>query len=78
MKENKAVKGFCCGNPLTKTFIEILEVEDGDIVISFSTKREGKDDLVTSLSLNPQTFRLLSDSMSMVHNPNVWKDIKEK
>lgn len=71
------IRGFGIETKDSKTHVDILEYSDGDTGIVLITKRENMQDIVTSIRLSPSTFRLLSEALWLVHNPNSWKNIEE-
>ena len=59
------------------THIEMSEFSDGTICISLVTSRPELKPLITAMRVNPETFALLSEALSMAaHNPEIWKEVK--
>lgn len=54
--------------------IQAFEYKDGSIQLDFSTSREDKPPLSTSMRIGPKTFHLLFNVIfSAAHNADIWK-----
>ena len=56
------------------TTVEVFEHQGGHIRIALVTQREGMEPFVTSMTLAPKTFTLLSEAMNRAATDlNVWR-----